>query len=127
MYALPAQYRNRGTWLLSGSTLATIRKMKDGQGNYLWQPSYQAGQPETVLGRPVAEGIDMPDALAGTFPIMFGDLASAYRIVDRMALGTLSDPYTQARKGIVRIHGTRWVGGGVVQPNAVRKLKMATS
>lgn len=126
MYSLPAQYRNRGVWVLNGTSLATIRKLKDGQGNYLWQPAFQAGQPETILGRPVAEAIDMPDIAGNAFPIAFGDLATAYRIIDRMQLGVLSDPYTQARRGITRLHGTRWVGGGVVQPAAIRKLKMAT-
>lgn len=127
MYALPSVYRNRGVWVLGGSTLATIRKMKDGQGNFLWQPSFQAGQPETILGRPVAEAVDMPEVASGAFPIVYGDLGTAYRIVDRMQLGTLTDPYTQAKRAITRIHGTRWVGGGVVQPAALRKLKMATS
>lgn len=127
MYALPSVYRNRGVWVLNGASLATIRKMKDGQGNFLWQPSFQAGQPETILGRPVAEAVDMPDIASGAFPIAFGDLGTGYRIVDRMQLGTLTDPYTQARNAITRIHGTTWVGGGVVQPAAIRKLKMATS
>ena len=127
MYSLPAQYRNRGVWLLNGTSLATIRKLKDGQGNFLWQPAFQAGQPETLLGRPVAEAIDMPDVAANQFPIAFGDIATAYRIVDRQALGVLSDPYTQATRAITRMHGTRWVGGGVVQPAALKKLKMATS
>ncbi|CDZ27992.1 phage major capsid protein [Neorhizobium galegae] len=127
MYSLPAQYRNRGVWLMNGTTLAAVRKLKDGQGNFLWQPAFQAGQPETLLGRPVAEAIDMPDVVANAFPIAFGDLATAYRIVDRQALGVLSDPYTQATRAITRMHGTRWVGGGVVQPAAIKKLKMATS
>lgn len=127
MYSLPAQYRARGVWVLNGATLATIRKLKDGQGNYLWQPSYQAGQPETVLGRPVAEAVDMPNVAADATPILFGDLGAGYRIVDRQQLGTLTDPFTQARRAIVRIHGTTWVGGGVIQPSALRKLRMATS
>ncbi|QDM14583.1 phage major capsid protein [Tardiphaga sp. vice352] len=127
MYSLPAFYRNKGVWVLNGTSLATIRKMKDGQGQYLWQPSFQAGQPETILGRPVAEAIDMADIGAATFPILFGDLATGYRIVDRQQFGVLSDPYTQARRAITRLHGTRWVGAGVVQPKAVRKLKMATT
>jgi HK97 family phage major capsid protein len=127
MYSLPAQYRNRGVWVLNGTSLATIRKMKDTSGQYLWQPALQAGAPETLLGRPIAEAIDMPDATANAFPIAFGDLATAYRIVDRQALGVLSDPYTQATRAITRMHGTRWVGGGVVQPAAIKKLKMATS
>ena len=127
MYSLPAQYRNRGVWVLNGTSLATVRKLKDGQGNYLWQPSIQVGQPETLLGRPVVEAIDMPDIAANAFPIAFGDLSTAYRIVDRQQLGVLSDPYTQATRAITRMHGTRWVGGGVVQPSAIKKLKMATS
>ncbi len=125
MYALPAAYRNRGTWLLNGTTLATIRKLKDGQGNYLWQPAFQAGQPETVLGRPVVEAVDMPDVAANATPILFGDFSTAYRIVDRVALSILVNPYILATNGITRIHATRRVGAGVVQPKALRKLKMA--
>jgi HK97 family phage major capsid protein len=127
MYSLPAFYRNKGVWVLNANSIATIRKLKDGQGNYLWQPSFQAGQPETILGRPIAEAIDMADIGAQVFPVLFGDLATAYRIVDRQQFGVLSDPYTQARRAITRMHGTRWVGAGVVQPKAVKKLKMATS
>lgn len=127
MYALPAAYRNRGTWLMNGTTLATIRKLKDGQGNYLWQPSYQAGQPETILGRPVVEMIDMPDVEANTFPIIFGDFAAAYRIYDRLEMSVLANPYLLATDGLVRIHARRRTGGDVVQPKAIRKLKMATA
>ncbi len=127
MYSLPALYRNRGVWLLNGTTLAAIRKLKDGQNNYLWQPSFQAGQPETILGRPVVEAVDMPDISSGATPIVFGDLGTAYRIVDRQQLATLADPYTQAAKGITRIHATRWVGAGVIQAAALKKLKMSNS
>jgi HK97 family phage major capsid protein len=127
MYSMPAFYRGRGVWIMNGNTLATIRKLKDGQNNYLWQPSFQAGQPETILGRPVVEAVDMPDVASGTTPIVFGDLATGYRIVDRLALSTLADPYTQAARGITRIHGTMWVGGGVTQGAALKKLLMATN
>ncbi len=126
MYALPATYRNAGSWALNGTTLATIRKLKDGQGNYLWQPSYQAGQPETILGRPVVEMIDMPDIASDAFPILYGDF-SAYRIVDRVGLSILVNPYLLATNGLTRIHATRRVGGGVLQAARFRKLKMATS
>jgi HK97 family phage major capsid protein len=127
MYAIPALYRNRGTWVMNGSTLATIRKLKDGQNNYLWQPSYQAGQPETILGRPVVEAVDMPDVGSGTYPIIFGDFATGYRVVDRIGLSVLVNPYLLATTGITRFHATRRVGGGVIQAAALRKLKMATS
>lgn len=125
MYELPAMYRNAGTWAMNGTTLATIRKLKDGQGNYLWQPSYQAGQPETILGRPVVEMVDMPDIASGTFPIIYGDF-SGYRIVDRTVMSMLVNPYIRATDGITRIHATRRVGGRVIQAAKFRKLKMST-
>lgn len=126
-YALPATYRNRGTWALNATTLATVRKLKDGNGNYLWQPSYQAGQPETILGRPVVELIDMPDVAANAFPIIFGDFKSGYRIYDRVSLSIMANHYLLATNGLVRFHARRRVGAGVVRPDAFRKLKMAAS
>lgn len=126
LYALPATYRNAGAWALNGTTLAAIRKLKDGQGNYLWQPSYQAGQPETILGRPVIEMVDMPDIAADAFPILYGDF-QAYRILDREGISILVDPYTRATHGITRIHATRRVGGGVLQAARFRKLRMSVS
>lgn len=128
MYSLPAAYRARGTWLMNGSTLAAIRKLKDGTtGVYLWQPSYQAGQPETILGRPVIEVPDMDDVGSAAEPILFGDIATAYRIVDRVSLSILVNPYIHATNGITRIHATRRVGAAVVQPAAIRKIRCATS
>jgi len=127
MYALPAAYRNRGTWVMNGTTLATARRLKDGNGNYLWQPAYQAGQPETLLGRPVVEALDMPDIASDAFPIAFGDFTAAYRIIDRLSMSILVNPYLLATKGLTRIHATRRVGGRVIQAAAIRKLKMATS
>lgn len=126
MYAQPATYRNAGVWVMNGTTLGVIMKLKDGQGNYLWQPSYQAGQPQTILGRPVVEMVDMPNVAADAFPIIYGDF-SAYRILDRIGLDVLVDPYTQRTNGLTRIHANRRVGGGVLQAARFRKLKMATS
>lgn len=126
MYALPATYRNAGVWAMNGTTLGVIRKLKDGQGNFLWQPSYQAGQPETILGRPVVEMIDMPDIAADAFPIIYGDF-SAYRILDRIGLDVLVDPYTRKINGLTRIHANRRVGGGVLQAARFRKLKMSAA
>lgn len=111
---------------MNGTTLATIRKIKDGQGNYLWQPSYQAGQPETILGRPVVEMLDMPDVASGAYPIVYGDF-SGYRIVDRIGLSILVNPYLLATNGLTRIHATRRVGGGVLQAAKFRKLFMSVS
>lgn len=126
LYSLPAAYRLRGSWAMNGTTLARVRQLKDGLGNYLWQPSYQAGQPETLLSRPVVEMVDMPDIADGAFPIVYGDFG-AYRIIDRTSMTTLVDPYSRATNGITRIHATRRVGGAVIQAARFRKLKTATS
>jgi HK97 family phage major capsid protein len=126
LYALPATYRNAGSWAMNGTTLAAIRKLKDGQGNYLWQPAYVAGQPETILGRPVVEMLDMPDVAADAFPIIYGDF-SAYRIVDRIGLSIKVDPYSLATNSMTRFHANRRVGGAVLQAARFRKLKMATA
>lgn len=126
LYALPATYRNAGAWAMNGTTLATVRKLKDGDGRFLWQPSYQAGQPEMLLGRPVVEMLDMPDLASGTYPIIYGDW-SGYRIVDRVGLSILVNPYLRATEGITRIHATRRVAGGVLQTAKFRKLHMAVS
>ncbi|WP_029042572.1 phage major capsid protein [Cucumibacter marinus] len=125
MYALPSAYRNAGTWLMNGTTLAAIRKLKNTTtGEYIWQPSIAVGQPETILGRPVVEAVDMPDIEDDAYPIMFGDFGRAYRIIDRLAMSVLVNPYLLATKGLTRIHATRRVGGRVIQPSAIRKFRM---
>lgn len=128
MYSLPAGYRGRATWLMNGKTLAAVRKLKDGTtGVYLWQPAYAAGQPETILGRPVIECPDMDDVGAGATPIVFGDIATGYRILDRLEVSILANPYLLATDGVTRIHATRRTGGAVVQPAALRKITCKTA
>ncbi|MBB4067173.1 phage major capsid protein [Gellertiella hungarica] len=125
MYSLPATFRNSGTWVMNGTTLGVVRSIKDTTGNYIWQPGLQAGQPETILGRPVVELVDMPDVAANAFPIAFGDFKSGYRIYDRVELSVMANPYSLAEQGIVRFNARRRVGAGVVRPEAFRKLKIA--
>jgi HK97 family phage major capsid protein len=127
-YALKPFYRQRGTWLMNGATIAAVRKLKDAvTGTYIWQPALTAGQPETLLGRPIVECTDMPDVSGNEYPIAFGDFASGYRIYDRIGLSILRDPYSVATSGLTRFHARRRVGGAVVRAEAIRKLKVATS
>ncbi|MFI0846430.1 phage major capsid protein [Mesorhizobium sp. IMUNJ 23232] len=127
-YALPAFYRGRGTWLMNGKTLAAIRKLKDGStGAYLWQPGLTLDTPDTILGRPVIEDPTMDDIGSAAEPILFGDIASAYRIYDRVGLSILRDPYSVATSGLVRFHARRRVGAGLVLAEALRKIRCATS
>lgn len=126
MSKLPSVYAQNGAWLMNRTTLASIRKLKDAQGAYLWQPSIQVGAPSTLLGRPIIEAVDMPSIAAGAFPIVFGDF-SGYRIVDRVGVSVLVDPFTKATNGITRFHARKRVGADVTHPDRFVKVKVAAS
>lgn len=126
-YALSPFYRNRAVWLMNGTTLASVRKLKDSSKSYIWQPGIQAGEPGTILGRPVLEDPTMPSEGAGLFPIALGDFDSAFRIYDRVGMSILRDPYSLATTGKVRFHARRRVGAGLTKIEALRKVKCATS
>ncbi|MGZ2404840.1 phage major capsid protein [Rhizobium ruizarguesonis] len=121
-YDLPAAYRANGTWGMNSKTLAAARKLKDASGQFLWQPSVQVGQPESILGRPVIELIEADDIGSNKSPVIFGDF-SGYRIVDRVSMSILVNPYIRATDGVTRFHATRRVGGAVLQAAKFRKLK----
>lgn len=123
VYSLPAKYSQSAGFMMNRKTLAAVRKLKDGQGNYLWQPSYQQGQPSTLCGYPVYEVADMPDVAANALCIAFGDFLSAYLILDRKGVSILRDPYTN--KPFVQFYTTKRVGGGVDNPEACVLLKVA--
>jgi HK97 family phage major capsid protein len=126
-YALKDGYARNGTWLMKRATVGKVRKIKDGDGNYLWQTGLQAGQPNTIEGHPVVECPDMPAAAAGTYPIVFGDIKRAYRIVDNMNTMFLRDDLTLARKMQILYVGAKAVGGQVVDTDAIVKQKVAQS
>jgi HK97 family phage major capsid protein len=123
IYALKAGYRRNAQWLLNSGVLATIRTWKDGNGNYLWQPSAQAGQPATLMGYPVNDIEEMPDVAANALPIAFGDFKRAYQVVDRFGIRTLRDPYTN--KPFVGFYTTKRVGGMALDTQAVKIIKVA--
>lgn len=123
IYSLPKKYRQNARFLTNNLTIAKLRKLKDGQGNYLWQPSAQAGQPATFHGYGLAEDENMPDVAANSLPILFGDFKRGYLIIDRMGVRVLRDPYT--KKPYVLFYTTKRVGGGVQNPECLRALKVA--
>lgn len=124
-HALKQGYRPGATFLMSDATLAKVRKMKDGDGNYLWAPPTVAEQPSTIMGKPVATDDNMPSVGANTFPIAFGDFRRAYLVVDRQGIRVLRDPFTS--KPNVLFYTTKRVGGGLQNFEAVKFLKIATS
>ncbi|WP_210171797.1 phage major capsid protein [Methylobacterium sp. Leaf94] len=123
VYALGARYRANGSWLMNSATMGAVSKLKDGQGNYLWQPSLILGQPPTLVGKPVYFDESMPDVAAGALPVAFGDWSRFYVINDRVGTSLLRDPYTA--KPFVLFYTRKRVGGGILDPRAVRFLKVA--
>lgn len=124
-YGLGAPYRQNATWLMNSQTAAVIAKMKDGQGNFIWHEALLANEPATLLGRPVEIDEAMPNIGAGAFPIAFGDFQRGYLVNDRMGTRILRDPFTS--KPFVMFFATRRVGGAVIDPNAIRVMKIAAA
>jgi HK97 family phage major capsid protein len=124
-YAPKQGYRANGAWLMNRKSESTIRKFKDADNNYIWQPGAAAGQAATLLGYPVAEAEDMPDIASGAYAIAFGDFKRGYLIVDRIGVKVLRDPYSA--KPYVLFYTTKRVGGGVQNFEAIKLLKFAAS
>lgn len=125
-HSVPSVVAQNAVWLMNRKTLGALRTLKDGTGRFIMLDPITAGAPVTLLGRPIVEMVDMPDVAANAYPIMFGDL-SGYRIIDRIGLSVLRDPYSQATKGTVRFHARKRVGGDVTNPDRFLKLKVATA
>ena len=123
VYALKAGYRANAHFVLNRATQSVVRKMKDGDGTYLWQPSGAPGEAPTLLGYPVAESEDMPDIASNALSVAFGDFRRGYLIVDRVGIRVLRDPYSA--KPYVLFYTTKRVGGGVADFEAIKLLKFA--
>jgi HK97 family phage major capsid protein len=123
VYALKSGYRAGGRFVMNRTTQAVIRKFKDGDGNYLWQPALAAGQPPTLLNYPVTEAEEMPSIGVDETAIAFGDFRRGYLIVDRLGVRVLRDPYSA--KPYVLFYTTKRVGGGVQNFEAIKLLKFS--
>ncbi|MEX6505625.1 phage major capsid protein [Jiella sp. M17.18] len=120
VYALKAGYRQNASFVMNRRTQAMVRKLKDTDGNYLWQPPTAAGARATLMGFPLVEAEDMPDVAAGAKAIAFGDFARFYLVVDRQGVRVLRDPYSA--KPYVLFYTTKRVGGGVQDFDAAKFL-----
>ncbi len=121
-YSLKAPYRNRAVFVMNDSTVKAIRKLKDGQGMYLWQPSVQAGTPDTILNRPVYTSAYMPAIAASAKTIVFGDFGY-YWVADRQGrvFKRLNELY--AVTGQVGFVATQRVDGKLILPEAIKVLQ----
>lgn len=125
IYALKSGYRANAHFVMNRATQATVRKMKDGDGNYIWQPGVAPGQAPALMGFPVAESEDMPDIAGDSRSIAFGDFRRGYLIVDRVGIRVLRDPYSN--KPYVMFYTTKRVGGGVQDFDAIKILTFSSS
>ncbi|WP_291979220.1 phage major capsid protein [Chelatococcus sp.] len=124
-YDLPSEYRANAKLYTNRQSQSQMRKLKDGQGNYLWQPSFAAGQPATVAGEAIVEVPDMPAVGADAIAALYGDMEETYLVIDRIGIRVLRDPFTN--KPFVHFYTTKRVGGGVNNPEAMRAFKIAAN
>ena len=120
-YSLKAPYRRNAVWVLNDSTIKAIRKLKDNQGQYLWQPSLTTGAPDLLLGKPVRTSAYMPAIAADAKTVAFGDF-SYYWIADRQgrSFKRLNELY--AATGQVGFLASQRVDGKLVLPEAIKVL-----
>ncbi|MDD3250931.1 MAG: phage major capsid protein [Lachnospiraceae bacterium] len=123
IYSLKSPYRRNAIFLMKDVTISGLRKLKDANGAYLWQPSVQAGQPDRLLGYPIYTSPYVPAAAAGALPIAFGDFSN-YWIADRMGrtVQRLNELY--AGNGQVGFIATERVDGKVILNEGIKLLQM---
>lgn len=123
VHKLKAGLRANARWVMNKGLLAEIRTFKNVDGDYIWRPGLEAGQPDRLLGYAITEAEDMPVKAASSLSIAFGDFKRGYTIVDRIGTRILRDPYTN--KPYVGFYVTKRVGGMVVDSQAIKLLKFA--
>ena len=122
IYSLKAPYRKNARFYLNDSTIKVIRKLKDGNGNFIWQPALTEGQPDRLCGFPV-EATQAPAVAAGAYVIAFADL-DYYWIADRSGVDLRRLDQTYAATGQVGFRGSRRVDAKPVVKEAIKLLKM---
>lgn len=125
VYALGAEYRANGTFVMNSKTAGAVRKMKDADGRFLWSDGLAAGEPARLMGYGVLICEDMPDIAANAFAIAFGDFSAGYTIAERPDLRILRDPFSA--KPHVLFYASKRVGGDVTDFAAIKLLKIAVS
>jgi HK97 family phage major capsid protein len=122
-YSLKPPYRIRAVFVTNDSVLKQLRKVKDNNGQYIWQPSVKDGTPDTVLGRPIYTSPYAPEIAADATPLAFGDF-SYYWIADRrdIRFRVLNELY--AERDQIGFFATERVDGKLILPEAIKLLKM---
>ena len=122
-YSLKSPYRKKATFVMNDATVKAIRKLKDGNGQYIWQPSITAGAPDTILNRPVKTSAYVPTLGVGAKSIAFGDF-SYYWVADRQGRSFKRLNELFAATGQVGFMATQRVDGKLILPEAIKILQM---
>jgi HK97 family phage major capsid protein len=126
VYALKRPYRKKASFIMNDQTLAALRKLKDNNGSYIWQPSYQAGEPDRLLGYSVHTSAYAPELAAGKPVMAFGDF-SYYNIGDRGTRSMQELRELFAGNGMIGYVAKERVDGLLVLPEAVQIMKAGAS
>lgn len=121
IYATNRKYRSGAQFVFNSTTAGAIRKLKDGQGQYHWQPGLAAGEPSTLLGFQTAVWEDMDDVATNAHPVAFGNFKRGYMLVDRVGMRITVDQVTNP--GFVRYYIRRREGGIPLNNDAIKFLK----
>ena len=122
-YSLKAPYRKNAVFLTNDATVKVIRKLKDGNGQYLWQPSVTAGQPDTLLSRPLKTSAYVPSIAAAAKVVAFGDFGY-YWVADRQGRSFQRLGELYAATGQVGFKATQRVDGKLILAEAIKVLQM---
>jgi HK97 family phage major capsid protein len=125
VYALGAQYRANGAFVMNSKTAGRVRKLTDADGRFLWSDGLAAGEPAMLMGYPVLVAEDMPDVASGSFSIACGDFRAGYTVAERPDLRILRDPFSA--KPHVLFYATKRVGGDVSDFAAIKLLKFGVA
>ena len=125
-YAVKSPYRKKAVWVLNDTTVKALRKLKDNNGNYIWQPSVQAGQPNMILNRPYHTSAYVPEVAAGAKVMAFGDF-SYYWIADRQGRSFKRLNELFAANGQVGFLASQRVDGKLILSEAVKTMAIKGS
>lgn len=125
VYALGAEYRANGSFVMNSKTAGEVRKIKDADGRFVWSDGLAAGEPARLLGYPVLIAEDMPDVASDAYALAFGDFSAGYTVAERPDLRILRDPFSA--KPNVLFYATKRIGGDVSDFAAIKLLKFGLS
>ncbi|PHM69179.1 phage major capsid protein [Xenorhabdus sp. KJ12.1] len=117
-FLLKNKYRKNAVWVMNSTTAAKVQKLKNGNGDYIWRERLQAGDPDMLLGLPVHYLEFMPDNI-----IALGDFKRGYFIADHQT-GIRTRPDNITEPGFYKVHTDKYLGGGLVDSNAIKVLEI---